>query len=439
MTTLHQRAIQLVQGHPQINDWAVRSRRRRSHELYLVRERTESRRQVETERAEVEIHRDLQSPEGEPRRGASSFTLLADDSASAAQAKLEQALFAAKLALNPPYQLPEPTPYPAVETLDRGLVEQPQAALDQLASETLQTLAGEPGASLSSAEFFTHWQATRLTNSRGVEAQREGSHLFLEMVILAADGSEESEFFASLERRALQDLDLPAEVAAYAQRAGDSLRGSAPPTRRGPVAVSGAALIELLRFLESASSGAMKYQQLTRWEVGQSIYGGREVLGEPLTLWADRTLPRGVGAAAFDDDGVPGQRVPLVVGGVVQRFWSDYRYAQYLGLPASGSFGNLCVAPGAVSAAQLLADGPLFHIVSFAAMDPDPITGEFVGEIRLGYDVGGGKARPFKGGALSGEVSAALANVRFSRDLLFAGDYHGPRVALFGDLALGGQ
>ena len=439
MEHVHQQAIALVQGHRDVQDWSVRTVRRRSFELYLVRDAVESRRTVETVRAIAEVHRDLRGPGGEPQRGFSSLTLLPEDGLSAARAKLDQALFAAELAANPPYTLPGPAPYPEVEVWDPALTEHPQEVLEDLAGQMLAQLAREPHAGPSSAEFSIHLTETHLTNSQGVEARAQDAELFAELVILSAEGGDESEFYAALRRRALKDLDLPAEVARFAALARDSLGAKPPPTRRGPVVVSGQALVDLLAYLRHASSGAMKYQHLTRWELGQPVYGSHPLQGDPLTLVADATLPWGVGTVPFDEDGVPGQRTLLVEGGICRQFWADYRYAQYLGLPATGAFGNLCLPAGTVPLADLLGEGPLFHIVSFASMDPDPITGEFVGEIRLGYDVRDGTARPFKGGALSGDMESALAQVRFSRELAFLGHYHGPVAARFGELAVGGD
>ncbi|MBC7224816.1 MAG: hypothetical protein H5T59_11180 [Anaerolineae bacterium] len=440
MEDIHQRAIALVQGHGDVHDWSVRTVHRQSHELYLVREEVESRRTVETERAVVVVHRDLPEPEGRPQRGFSSFTLLPEDSASAARAKLEEALFAAELASNPPYTLPGPAPYPQVQVWDPDLVERPPEVVEALAGQLLAQLAREPQVEPSSAEFYIHLTETRLSNSQGVEARARDAELFVELVVLSGDGHDESEYYAALRRRALRDLDLPAEVARYAARARDSLGVGPPPTRRGPVVVSGQALVDLLVYLRHASSGAMKYQNLTRWELGKPICGDRPLRGEPLTLVADATLPWGVGTAPFDEDGVPGQRTTLVEGGVCRQFWADYRYAQYLGLPATGSFGNLCIPAGATPLADLLAgEEPVFHIVAFASMDPDPITGEFVGEIRLGYDVRKGSARPFKGGALSGTMEDTLAQVWFSREVAFLGHYLGPEAARFGELAVGGD
>ena len=59
-------------------------------------------------------------------------------------------------------------------------------------------------------------------------------------------------------------------------------------------------------------------------------------------------------------------------------------------------------------------------------------------EIRLGYIVAGGQRTPFKGGALVGNVLDALANVRWSAETSFYGDYQGPTTARFADLAVVG-
>ncbi|MBI4494075.1 MAG: hypothetical protein HY690_14905 [Chloroflexi bacterium] len=164
------------------------------------------------------------------------------------------------------------------------------------------------------------------------------------------------------------------------------------------------------------------------------------VAAERLTLAADATLPFGLATTSFDDEGVPGQRVELVRDGVVAGLWATRRYADYLGLPATGQLGNLVVAPGSASTAELLAQAePTLHVVAFSWFDPDPISGDFVAEVRLGYELDRGQTRPVKGGSVSGNVFTALANARFSRDLVFRGSYHGPETLWFANLTISGR
>jgi len=150
-------------------------------------------------------------------------------------------------------------------------------------------------------------------------------------------------------------------------------------------------------------------------------------------------LPFGSRSDRFNEEGLPSQRVPIVENGVLSRFWATNRYAQYLHVPATADFGNMEITPGSVAFEGLLQDvGPLYHIVGFSSMSPDPITGDFVGEIRLGYEVHKGKTRPIRGGSISGNLFGALAAARLSQETVFLGNYLGPRAMRFAQITVAG-
>jgi PmbA protein len=97
------------------------------------------------------------------------------------------------------------------------------------------------------------------------------------------------------------------------------------------------------------------------------------------------------------------------------------------------------VGAGAASEAELLR-GPVIQLVSFADLGANPTTGDFVSEIRLGYEIGAdGSKRPLKGGSVSGNVLDAFSDCRMSRETIKAGDYHGPRSIRFGKLVISGE
>jgi TldD protein len=65
---------------------------------------------------------------------------------------------------------------------------------------------------------------------------------------------------------------------------------------------------------------------------------GRLRYGSPLvSITADATVPGGLGSFGWDDEGVPAQRVPLIVDGIFQDFISSRETAAALGLPSSGA------------------------------------------------------------------------------------------------------
>ncbi len=72
-------------------------------------------------------------------------------------------------------------------------------------------------------------------------------------------------------------------------------------------------------------------------------------------------------------------------------------------------------------------------------MMPDPITGNFVGEVRLGYERRGDELRPIKGGSLSGNIFTDLAAARLSQEVVMLGDYLGPQAVRFAGPTVSGK
>jgi TldD protein len=97
---------------------------------------------------------------------------------------------------------------------------------------------------------------------------------------------------------------------------------------------------------------------------------GRLRFASPLvSITADATVPGGLGTFAWDDEGVPAQRVPILVDGVFQDFVSSRETAARIGLASSGSMRadgwqnlplirmtNINIEPGEGSLADILGD-----------------------------------------------------------------------------------
>ena len=136
------------------------------------------------------------------------------------------------------------------------------------------------------------------------------------------------------------------------------------------------------------------------------------------------------------------RRDALVEDGVLRRYWTDMRSAAWLGESApTGEFAGLSIAPGKWRLEDLrsVADGPVYEIVSFSLMLPDPITGDFVAEIRLGYRHDASGVHPIKGGSLSGNVLTAFQDARLSAAIFNDGAYYGPMSIRFGALSIAGE
>jgi TldD protein len=65
--------------------------------------------------------------------------------------------------------------------------------------------------------------------------------------------------------------------------------------------------------------------------------GSLRYASDLVSITADATLPGGLGSFGWDDEGVPAQRVPIIVDGIFQNFISSRETASVLGIPSSGA------------------------------------------------------------------------------------------------------
>jgi predicted Zn-dependent protease len=242
----------------------------------------------------------------------------------------------------------------------------------------------------------------------------------------------------------LSDLDLENEITRHAQYAADLLQAQSPPNQIGPVVVRGATLANMVAgevlgggLFQLLSSAALKYSKETPWEIGKPIFK-EEPKGDSLSIWANRQLSYGMRSSIFDKEGVPAQRVPLIQDNRLKAFIASQRFAQYLDLPATGDFGNTELPPGSTPVSKLVEDSHI-EIAEFSWFNPNPFTGDFACEIRLGYVVEGSERKPFKGGMLVGNLLDAFGDVYWSSETGYYGNYLGPVAARFNHLQVAGE
>jgi predicted Zn-dependent protease len=447
---MDQRLIDAMERHPSVHDWTARRQLGRSVQVYLVGNQVENVRQVERESYEVEIFNDHHA-DGEASRGAAKVPISRADLERLPDV-LETAATMASLVNSPPWSLPEPHQMPEVELADAALSSM-DGALDAAneAADRIRTLAATEAANdvrLSGAELFVTTIEEELRNSRGLTGTSLSTHLLMELTLLARRGAEEAEYFRQAQARRVADLRIDETVTEGSRMARDKLRAVAPQTRVGPVVMSGEALVQIFGgnavtdtgALLNQASAAFAYTRISRLEVDQPIWGDREPSGDLITVHANARLPFGVASYRFDPDGVAAEDLLVIEDGVLRARPATQRYAQYLGLPASGRPGMAQLMPGTTPMADLLdGDGPTYHVLAFSAPNVDELTGDFGMEIRIGYERGPDGVRPLTGGSVTGNLFEALADVRLASETRVNTAYAGPVGIRFGSRQVAGQ
>lgn len=451
---MDQRILDALRGHAGIDDWTLRLERSRGVQIYLAGTDVESVRQVSREAYEVEIFNDHPAPAGadlDHARGSATIPLARID-LGRLPTILDDAVTMAKLINNPPWSLPGPAEMPEVELADPRLIEASDATAAGLeAADQIRSLAeGErpSGVRLSGAELFLTYYEEELANSRGAAASATSTRVLMEITLLARGPEDETEYFRQVEARRLADLTLPESVQVGAELARDKLRATAPRTRVAPVVIAGEALNQMMGGQVTGLAGAYvfqasartAYEHLSRFELGGSVYGDAEPTGDRVTLRANARRPFGVGSYRFDSDGLPSQDLLVIEEGILRARPATQRFAQYLGIPATGRAGLAEMAPGTASRAELLeGDEPILEVLDFSAPNVEAISGDFGMEIRVGYQASRDGRRPISGGSVTGNLFEAMAQARFSSETLAFAQYAGPAAIRFESLQVAGE
>lgn len=333
---------------------------------------------------------------------------------------------------------------PDVPLLDESIKRDPLGALDKVTQELLAAGARLDDMRMTSAEAFADVTSIHHVNSRGVDAEQEMSDVSLEFVLQSHKGDRNVETFREWGRRRVSDLHIEDEVTRNVRFTRDMLDAAPPPAWQGPVVLRGQVLADFASgeklvagALQTLGGAGLKYAQVSNWEIGKPVFKA-EVTGDPLSAWANCTVPFGVASNRFDEEGLPAQRVELIRDNHLLAFAASQRYADYLSIAPTGAFGTLELAAGKWDVSALLEE-PYVEIALFSWFNPNNITGDFACEIRLGYLVENGVRKPFRGGQLIGNVLDALANVRWGKETGLLGHYLGPTTARFGNLKVAGE
>lgn len=172
-------------------------------------------------------------------------------------------------------------------------------------------------------------------------------------------------------------------------------------------------------------------------EEGLSVYSGRlgEKVASPLiTVIDDPTLPELYGSYEVDDEGTPAEKVVLIEKGILKNFLYDRFTALKFGKKSNGhgrreSFrelpiprmANTFIAPGPHSPEEILKSIDKGLLVKkMGGGEVNPLTGDFVFEVREGYYVEKGEILyPVKGATLVGNGPKVLEIID-----MVAGDLH---------------
>jgi TldD protein len=284
--------------------------------------------------------------------------------------------------------------------------------------------------------YRDHKQKLSIANSEGawMEGERVGTVFSVQVVSAKGDliqaGYEPAGGTMGFELFDLFPPEGVAEVAA--KRSLLMLSAKQAPMGRMPVVLS------------SDAGGTMIHEAIGHGleadlaQQGLSVYSSKigERVGSPLiTVVDDPTLPHRRGSYAFDDEGIPSQRILLVEEGILKGYLYDRLTAQKDGVKSTGNgrresyqdkpiprMSNTLIVPGKTKPEEIIrsVEKGLF-VKKMGGGQVNTINGDFVFEVSEGYLIEKGEiGEAVRGAILTGNGPRVLKEIdRVGDDLGF--------------------
>lgn len=425
-----------AEGPIRIADWRLVGKAISRQEQYFVAEKSEQLRSVQEGDFALTVYVDGEA-EAKRTRGEATVTIQPTHTAAEVEAKIRQAVFAASKSKNPWYDLPGPAPakvaLPAsgfegldgmarVEAVKKALYA-PEAEVGGKGPARKAADTWTPGATatrprINSLEIFISREEKSFLNSKGQAYEGRTWRGYSEFVVDAPSAKGPVELFDDIEFSEPDADRLSAATAARLAQVADRAVAIPMPTLKDlPVILSGKEAEEVFAWFAGNATTTTVFTKSSTFALGENVQrnDASEVVAEPIDLWAEPVLEGLPASSAFDVDGFPLERTPVIQGGVLVNLVGLSRYADWLGQARRGAFPLFSVSPGSASV-QTMRAAPHLEPVMFSDFRLDGITGDFGAEIRLAYWFDGKKRVPVTGGSISGSVSELRASMRRSSE-----------------------
>lgn len=404
-----------------LSAWNIKSESKESQELFFIGNALDMNRSKKITDFTVTVFRDFED-NGEKYRGSATVEITPSAKPEEVGKVILEASYAASFVKNKWYPIPRDI------VSEKSSSESDETSAEEEIIKAVEEFYGENGfkdAKINSSEFFLTKYHTRIINSDGVDVNYCGDNLYIEMIVNSSSGGEEIELYDSMEFSAVIPGKISEKVRQEMYFA--TQRAIARPTpqiKKLPVILSGGAPGSLLYYYVDNTDCKSVYQKISDFKIGQSVCGENAEMN--LNISIDPFIKGSAYSCPYDDDGLKLGKIDIIEDGTVKKYWGNMRYSHYLNREPSGELTNYSVIPGDVSVEDMR-KGEYLEVEKFSDFYLESVTGEFGGEIRLGWYCDGETRIPVTGGSVTGNILEVQNNMIFSKETCQVERYSGPK------------
>jgi PmbA protein len=418
-----------------INGWKIVETITEASELFFVKKNIDMNRAKNVHHYSVTVYRDFE--ENDMRfRGSSTARIHPAMTGEEIKKVIEDSSFASKFVKNQYYPLVKTSGSKTVDVKSKFQ----EAPVSHWMSELTKALYSEDKYEkgwINSSEFFLNKVYTRIVNSEGVDAVFNNYNGYIELITNWKEDGEEVELYRKIKFSDLDKEMLADEVKDLLQMSREKAIASATPNlKKGTVLLTGEPVQTLLSYYYNQSSAQGVYNKVSTAKLNENIQGD-DVKGDLINIKLDPHIEGSTDSVPYDEDGYPLKTVEIFKDGVLLKYWGDIRHSYYINSEPTGNIKNVSVSGGSKSAEEFR-KAPYLELVAFSDFQMNSITGDFGGEIRLGWYFDGSKKIAVTGGSISGNIKEVQQEMYLSRELQKFNNFVGPKTVQLFNVSIAG-
>lgn len=409
------------------NDFTIRKTNTISQEVFFIGQKLDMGRAKDVTHTMVNVYVDS---EDKKYRGNASIEIHPTSNSEEIKAQLDKALLAASFVKNPWYPIVENNEYQGQENdvdLTQELIKITKAM------QAVQTKSNEK---VNSYEIFVNKKETHIMNSKGVNVVYSSFDCEIEVVINTNKDGHEIELIKDFRFANKNAEEITKDVEEMFISGQNRLQ--AKPTKQNEhanVLLTGDDVPQFFAYFTAHTNASNQYMGVAKAKIKEKITGED---ADDLTIIAKPVLEGSTKNNIYDNDGNLVKERVLFEKGVCQSYWGSVQHAYYIGLDDPTSINNIIVSSGSLTLEEMKKQ-PYLEVTDFSAFIMDPVSGNFGGEIRLGYESNGVETYPVVGGSISANYSNVLKNIKFSKETRQINNYVVPCAILLSDVSVAGE
>ena len=415
-----------------IDDWKIIEKSTSSRELFFVRQEMDMNRGKDVTNYSVTVYVDFEENE-KKYRGSTTVSIYPTMSVEEIRDNIEEGVFAAGFVKNEYYPIPEQVnssltgfsngKHMEVESnFSKGNI---STNLSNLSKVLFKEDKFEKGG-INSSELFLNKINTRIINSKGIDVSFSRYTSMLEVVTDWKENNEEIEIYRNIEFTQYDEDFIKNEIKDMLNLSRErAIANPTPDIVDCKILLTGEPVKEFFDYSYTNTNAKMVYDGISTCKVGESVQG-KNVNGDVISIELDPNWENSTFSVPYDSDGLLLESVEIISDGTLLRYWGDFRHSHYLNVEPTGNISNLVVKEGSKSVSEMK-KVHYMELVSFSDFQMDPLTGDFGGEIRLGWYFDGEVNKPITGGSISGNIKEVENEMYFSSEVQKINNFKGPR------------